>query len=270
MRSLGSLRAFISDMDGVVYRGNAVIPGAPEFFGRLRAAGIPFVFLTNNGTTPADQVAERLLRMGITVRPDEIITSAEATAAAVQAEMPGARVIMLGEEGVRRALIAAGLRLVDDYRQADVAVASLDRQMTYARLRDVALAIRRGIPFFATNADLTLPAEDGNQVPGAGTLVGALELATGVRARVIGKPAPGFFHYALQRLGSSAECTAAIGDRIETDILGGQRAGLPTIGVLTGVSTAAEFAALQPPADWVFPDLYALADAYFGWAQRQA
>ncbi len=139
----------------------------------------------------------------------------------------------------------------------------MDREVTYARLRDAALAIRRGVPFIATNTDRTLPTELG-LIPGAGSLVGMLEIATDVEARVIGKPSPGIMLLGLRRLGTPAELTATVGDRLETDILGGQAAGLRTIGVLTGASSAQEFAALQPPVDWVFDDMVQLNQAYFG------
>ncbi|MGC8781540.1 MAG: HAD-IIA family hydrolase [Anaerolineae bacterium] len=259
---LTALRGFILDMDGVVYRGQEVVPGAAEFIAGLRRAGIPFVYLTNNSSTSADRVADRLRGMGIEADAAEIITSAEVTAAEVSRAVEGRRALVIGEEGLHRALAAAGFAPVEDHRQADVVVVGIDRQVTYGRLREAALAIRRGAPFYATNTDRTLPSELG-LVPGAGAIVGFLEIATDVKPTVFGKPAPGFFLYALRRLGTPAELTAAIGDRPETDILGAQRAGLRTIAVLSGAGTAGEFAAMQPPPDWIFPSLKELAQAYF-------
>jgi len=261
-RGLRDLRGFIFDMDGVIYRGNRVLPGAPEFVSQLRRAGVPYLFLTNNSTTPAGRVAERLVGMGIEATEHDVITSAEATAAVLAAEMPGSRAFVVGEAGIREALVNAGLYLTDDYRDADVVVVGMDRQCTYAKLRAAALAIRRGAQFVATNPDRSFPAEDG-LVPGAGALVGAVEIATDVPARVIGKPELEIFRYALRCLGVAPAQTAAIGDRPETDVQGGQRAGLHTIAVLTGVGTAAGFAALQPPPDWVFENLIELHRAYF-------
>ena len=265
-RGLRDLRGFIFDMDGVIYRGNRVLPGAAEFVNQLRRAGVPYLFLTNNSTTPAEKVAERLVGMGIEATAPDVITSAEATAAVLAAEMPGGRALVVGEAGIREALVDAGLTLTDDHRAADVVVVGMDRQCTYARLRAAALAIRRGAQFVATNPDRSFPAEDG-LVPGAGALVGAVEIATDVRARVVGKPEPEIFRYALRHLGVAAAQTAVIGDRPETDVQGGQRAGLRTIAVLTGVGTAEDFAALQPPPDWIFENLTELHRAYFdeGW-----
>lgn len=259
--ALRALRGFIFDMDGVIYRGQEVVPGAADFIAGLRRRGIPFVYLTNNSSTPADKVAARLRGMGIESTPAEIITSAEVTAAEVSRAVAGRHALVIGEEGLRQAMSAAGFALVEDHRLADVVVVGIDRQATYERLREAALAIRRGAAFYATNTDRTLPSELG-LVPGAGAIVGFLEIATDVKPTVFGKPSPGFFLYALQRLGTPAALTAAIGDRPETDIIGAQQAGLRTIAVLSGAGSAAEFAAMQPPPDWVFPSLKELAQAY--------
>jgi HAD superfamily hydrolase (TIGR01457 family) len=260
---LRDLRGFILDMDGVIYRGNTALPGAAEFLARLRTAGVPFLFLTNNATTPPRLVAERLVGMGIPASASDVLTSSEATAAALAAEMPGCCVLVVGEEGISEALTDAGLQLTDRHHQADAVVVGLDRNLTYGRLRDAALAIRRGARFIATNTDRTLPTETG-LIPGAGALVGALQIATDVDPRVIGKPSLEIFSFALRRLGTPADRSAAVGDRPETDILGGQRAGLRTIAVLTGVGKAEEFASLEPPPDWTFQDLVGLSQAYFG------
>jgi 4-nitrophenyl phosphatase len=261
--SLRDLQGFLLDMDGVMYRGNTALPGASDFVADLRAAQVPFLFLTNNSTTPPRLVAERLIGMGIPARASEVLSSSEATAAALAAEMPGGRIMVVGEAGIREALTAAGMRLTDDHDQADAVVVGMDRHCTYARLRDATLAIRRGALFIATNTDRTLPTEVG-LIPGAGALVGALEIATDVRPRVIGKPSPDIFAFALGRLGTPAERTAAVGDRAETDIVGGQRAGLRTVAVLSGAGTPEEFSALVSPPDWIFRDLDELRLAYFG------
>jgi 4-nitrophenyl phosphatase len=262
--SLHEVAGFILDMDGVIYRGAAVLPGAVAFIAGLHASRIPFVYLTNNSTTPPQAVAARLAGMGVTAAASEVITSAEATASAVANEMPGCRVLLLGEAGIRQALLAEGCSLVQDHREADAVVVGLDRECTYAALREATLAVRQGAPFFATNSDRTLPTEIG-LIPGAGALVGALELATDVQARVIGKPSPEIFRYALARLGTAPERTAVIGDRPETDIVGGQLSGLRTIAVLSGVGTRSDFGAMPCQPDWVFCSLSDLSEAYFEW-----
>lgn len=260
---LRAMRGFIFDMDGVIYRGQEVTPGAAEFVAHLRRAAIPFIYLTNNSSTPPDKVAARLVAMGIPTTAAEIMTSSDVTAAEVSRAVAGRRALVVGEEGIRLALTAAGFTLVEDHRQADVVVVGIDRQTTYTKLREAALAIRHGAPFYATNTDRTLPTEAG-LVPGAGAIVGFLEIATDVQPILFGKPSPGIFHHALRALGTSAALTAAIGDRPETDIIGGQRAGVRTLAVLTGAGAADEFAAMQPPPDWVFPSLAEVDRAYFG------
>jgi 4-nitrophenyl phosphatase len=261
--SAKAVRGFIFDLDGVIYRGTSVLPGAVAFTDALRRERVPYLYLTNNSTTSPADVAERLVRMGLTVDPTQVLTSSDVTAGTLAREMPGAHVYVIGEDGIRRALVAAGLQLVEDHRQTDVVVVGMDRQLTYAKLQEAGLAIRRGAAFIATNTDRTLPTPLG-LVPGAGSLVAALQTATDVEPRVFGKPSPGIYLYALPQLGIPAESVAAIGDRPETDILGGQRAGMLTIGVLTGAGTAEDFAAMQPPPDWVFPGLDELNRAYFG------
>jgi len=261
--ALRDLRGFIFDADGTLYRGDAVLPGAAEFIADLQRQGLPWLVATNNSTTPPAGVAARLNRMGIPATVEHVLNSSQVAAAYVAREMPGARVFMVGEAGVREALSAAGVSLTEDWRAADAVVMGLDRAATDNRLRDAALAIRHGARFIATNTDRTLPTEDG-LIPGAGAMVGFMEIATDVPAHVIGKPSPDIFLHALARLDTPAALTAAIGDRPETDIAGGQAAGLVTIGVLTGASSAEAFAAMPPPPDWVFEDMVALNRACFG------
>jgi len=263
LAALRSVGAFIFDMDGVLYRGNTVLPGAPELIARLRRGGIPFLFLTNNSTTPSGEVARKLCGMGIEAASEEIMTSADATAEFLAIEYRSARVLVIGEAGIRQALTAVGFELTTDPRLADVVVVGMDREATYERLKHASLAIQRGARFIATNLDASLPSEEG-LIPGAGSLVGMLEIASGVKAQAIGKPAPDIFRQALVRLGVSHEISATVGDRPETDIVGGQAARLKTIAVLTGVAKRDAFMAMQPPPDWVFADLNELSSAYFG------
>ncbi len=134
--ALQDLAGFIFDMDGVIYRGNVALPGAADLIARLRRAAVPYLYLTNNSTTPADLVAERLAGMGIPTEPREVLTSAEVTAATLANQMPGGRVYLVGEEGIRRALLAAGFSLAADHREADLVVVGMDRQSTYAKMRE--------------------------------------------------------------------------------------------------------------------------------------
>lgn len=262
LRDLRLLRAFIFDMDGVVYRGKQVLPCAAEFIAHLRAARIPLLFLTNNSTTPPRDVADRLQGMGISASAPDIMTSAEATASYLAEQVPGAHCLVIGEAGIRAALTAAGLTITPNHRDAQVVVVGMDRDTTYTRLKAASLAIQAGALFIATNRDAALPSEEG-LIPGAGSLVGMLEIASGRQATTIGKPDAGIFRQALARLGATADVTACIGDRPETDILGGQAASLKTIAMLTGIGSRKDFESMRPQPDWIFEDLCALGKAYF-------
>ena len=251
-------RAFLLDGDGVLYRGSTRLPGARQFIAALRETGTPYLLLTNNATKTPEQVADKLVGMDIAIGPQQVFTSALATTEWLQARYPaGTRVLPVGMFGLRTALTDGGFALTDDHRQAELVVAALDFELSYRSLAEAALAIRRGCPFVGTNPDKSFPSERGIE-PGAGAVLALLEAATGVSPTIIGKPQPGMFHQALAHMGTRAAETVMVGDRYETDILGGHNAGLRTAAVLTGITTADEFAAADPPATWVFPSLVEL------------
>lgn len=257
------LRGVLIDLDGVVYTGREPILGAAEFLAEARRRGLRFLLVTNNSTTSPELVAERLHTMHIEVSPDEILTSAQAAVAYVKANaQPGARLRIVGEAGLRQAAEAEGFLIVDDGEvSAEWVIAGLDRAFNYEKLTGATRAIMAGAHFVATNADALLPVEGGRVLPGAGTIIAAIQTATAVAPIVVGKPEPGLFEHGLRRLGGLPPHEAAmIGDRIDTDVVGGRRAGLRTILVLSGVSTRAEAAAEQPPPDAVVADLAHVAD----------
>ena len=257
--ALSARRAFLLDLDGVVYTGNTPLPGAAAFCAHLLASGRRFQCITNNSTLSADQYAVKLGGMGIDVAPEQVLTSSEATALLLQQRLaPGARVLAIGEEGLVRALLAHGLRLVD--RDPEVVVCGLDRRLTYARLTRACFALRGGAPLIATNPDLSLPTEAG-LLPGNGATLAYLQAATGVRPEVIGKPEATMLRVAMERIASRPEETVMIGDGLLTDIPAGQRAGVMTVLVLTGVSRPADLATAQTPPDLVFEGLPALQAA---------
>jgi 4-nitrophenyl phosphatase len=258
-RPLSALRGFFVDLDGVVYTGTEVVPGAPGFFDLLRERGVPFLLITNNSSRRADQFAERLAGMGIRVRPEEILTSAQATAEFLAGTAPaGSTVYVIGEEGLRSCLEAQGFRLVDGER-ADYVVVGLDRGFTYQKLTTAIRAVLNGAQFIGPNPDTSLPLEDGIS-PGAGAFQAAITAATGVSPVIVAKPEPTMFSIGLRLLGCAPHEAAIVGDRLDTDILGGQRAGLTTILVLSGIATADQAAASPIQASYVLRDLGALAE----------
>jgi 4-nitrophenyl phosphatase len=258
--NVSDIRAFLLDMDGVVYRGDAPLPGAQAFVSRLQSDHVPFLFVTNNSTRTPQQYVDKLASVGIDITPETVLTSALATAGYLARSAPaGSRVLVVGEIGLVRALEQQGFVVTENHAEAEIVVAGFDSGVTWDKLARATLAIRRGARFVATNPDRTLPSEEG-LVPGAGSILAAIEAASDVAPEVVGKPESTIYEQALSILGTDRSSTAMVGDRLDTDILGARRMGLPTIGVLTGVSTAEEL--VEGGTDWVFPDLAGLLAAW--------
>jgi 4-nitrophenyl phosphatase len=205
---------------------------------------------------------EKLARMGVTVQVGEVLTSSLGVAHYLLSHYPqGSRVYAIGEEGLTDALQEAGFVL--SYRHPVAVVVGLDRDITYAKLRQAALLIRSGVPFLATNPDTTLPVPEG-QVPGSGAIVAAVAAATDRQPLFIGKPEPFLMEQGMQRMGALRENTAAIGDRPETDVLSAQRAGILSILTLSGVTDNARLATFDIHPDIVLQDIQTLT-----WAWKQ-
>lgn len=262
MIRFSNIQNLIIDMDGVLWRGEQPLPRLPEFFDTLRELGVQFVLATNNASRTGNQYVQRLLRFGAAVNEDEVLTSPQATAAWLGANAPNARIFTIGEQGLSSELTRAGLKVLppEDAQQATHVVVGIDREMNYGKLVEACLAIRAGATFVGTNPDVTFPSERGI-VPGNGATLAALEVSTGVKPIIIGKPQPEMMVQALARMGGDASNTAVLGDRLDTDILAGRNAGLPTILVLTGVSgrDEAETGPIRP--DFIFKDIGEVADA---------
>lgn len=260
-RALCNVHGLLVDMDGVIYREQQVFPGTHAFFDFLRTRDIPFILVTNNSSRTTQQIRDHLVDMGLTVTSEEILTSAQATALYLRERAPaGARVLPVGHEGLRAALRDAGLTLVDT-RPADYVVVGIDWHFTYDTLKRAGLAIRDGAGFVGTNPDRTFPGKEGI-LPGAGAILAALTAYTDVEPVIIGKPALPLIELALARLDVPASQAAIVGDRLETDILAGQRAGLLTILVLTGVTQRQDLAASGIAPNLVFEDLAELQRAW--------
>lgn len=238
-------------MDGVLYRGNDPLPKLPEFFDFLRGHGIGFRLATNNSGSTPQQYAAKLRKMGAEVAPAEIITSGTATARWLAGRFPpGTRVHVFGEASLRTAMTEVGFELADE----DVAVvaASIDWGVTFEKIKRACLLIRRGALFVATNLDPTRPTEEG-LVPGTGALIAAIATGAEVQPIAIGKPEPTMFQQAMAEMGAAPATTATLGDRIDTDMEGGRRAGVATILVLSGSTSRPEAEAYG--TDHIFEDI---------------
>jgi len=251
MQSLLTIKHLIIDMDGVLYLGDQPMPCLDDFFAFLRERSISFILATNNSTRTPQEYVDKLARMGVTVSPEEILVSGQATARFLAGEYPrGTRVHVFGMPALKTAITDEGFVLADE--DVQLVVASMDREVTYEKLKRATLLIRSGARFIATNLDPTNPSEEG-LLPGTGSMIVALETASGVKAKAIGKPEPTMYELAMEQMSADRETTAAIGDRVDTDILGGKRANLTTICVLSGSSNRAEAEAIG--TDMIFEDI---------------
>lgn len=233
----------VFDLDGVIYLIDRPIPGAVEAVGRLRAEGRAVAYATNNASRRSSEVADLLTGMGVAARPEEVLTSAAATAELLRDRLPaGSPVLVVGAEALRAELRAVGLRPVANADEEPAAVAQgYGPQVGWAELAEASLAVRAGAPWYATNTDRTLPSPRG-PLPGNGSLVAVLRTALGRDPDVVvGKPEPALFSTAARRAGSGR--TLVVGDRLDTDIEGSVRAGLDCLLVLTGVSDVPELLA---------------------------
>lgn len=262
-------RLVIFDLDGVVYRGSQAVPGAAELVTALRAAGLSVRFATNNSMATRAAYVERLATHGIAASADEIVTSTSATIEHLRERLPTvSSIVTLGAAGMLEELRGAGFRAVPAADAAppewdgealpqayDAVVVGLDPSFDYRRLGIASAAIRAGARFVATNADLRYPTPHGF-LPGAGTIVAAVQAASGVEPLVIGKPQPGMFQAILTMAGVDPAEALVIGDNPDADIPAARRAGIPCVLVLTGVADATLAEGLDGDRlpDWIAAD----------------
>lgn len=233
------------DLDGVVYRGRAAVPGAVDALTAARAAGLRVSFVTNNAGRPPAVVAGHLNELGIQAADTEVVTAAQAGARLVaDRHAPGAPVFLAGGDGVRMALEEVGLTPVTQIDDDPVAVVTgYGANLAWQRIVDAGILIRSGLPWTATNGDLTFPTGAGLG-PGHGAVVELLERFSGQRAEIAGKPRPALLHEAVRRHGG--ERPLMVGDRLDTDIAGAHAAGFSSLLVLTGVSAVADLPGVEP------------------------
>ncbi len=249
----GKLR-LLMDLDGVLYRGDAALPGVVEFFEWTRARGHAYMLVTNNSVRTQSEVAAKLGAIGLRVEPEQIVTSAVATVEWLRTQAPhGARVQVLGGSGLMQAMFSPGSPFIPDWQRPEWLAVGQDLDITYQKLAGACLAVQRGARVVLTNPDTSLPTELG-LTPGAGAWSAVITLVTGATPVVIGKPEPGILEMALRLLPPQGD-VVVVGDRLDTDILAGKRLGARTVLVLTGVSTReeAESGAIKP--DYIFEDL---------------
>jgi HAD superfamily hydrolase (TIGR01450 family) len=252
------------DLDGVVYLGDEVVPAAVESLQQVRDLGVAVQFVTNNARRTAGEVAERLRKLGVDAAGDEVVTSAQGAAGLLAQRYPvGSTVLVVGSPALAGEVREAGMVPTDTADERPVAVVQGYAPETgWPQLAEATVAIRNGADWIATNLDATLPSERGS-LPGNGSLVAAIAAALDRQPDlVVGKPEPALFELAVRR--GAAHRPLVVGDRLDTDIEGANRAGLPSLVVLTGVTTPAELVAAPPVVrpSYVAADLSGLVTPY--------
>lgn len=248
---------YLIDMDGVLYRGSALIPRADEFINTLRERNIPFRLLTNNSQRARRDVVAKLTRMGIDVEDEHIFTSAMATARFLAEQKPGGTAFVIGEGGLLTAMHQYGYAIVD--HDPDYVVVGEGRTFNLELVEQAVRMIMQGAKLIATNLDPNCPVQNGLR-PGCGAMVAMLEIATGVKAFSVGKPSPVMMRAARKELGLATAETTMIGDTMETDILGGVQLGFQTVLVLSGGTSRADLLKYAYRPELVVESLGELAD----------
>ena len=234
MERIRNCKGFICDMDGVIYHGNRLLPGATEFVAWLQEQGKQYLFLTNSSERSPKELQQKLMRLGINVGEEHFYTSALATATFLSNQCPGGSAYVIGEAGLINALYQAGLTMNDV--NPDFVVVGETRTYSYERIEKAIHLVMNGANLIGTNPDLTGPSE-GGIVPATRALIAPIEMVTGKTAYFVGKPNPSMMRIGLKRLGTHRDETAIIGDRMDTDIIAGIESEMETVLVLSGVTS---------------------------------
>lgn len=232
---LKDIKALMIDIDGTLLRGNVALPGLVDFFHFLNTQQIKFQIASNNATKTLESYYQKISSFGADLSIDNILTCSTVTALYLQEKYPEGKVYMIGQSGLRQALTQAGIQIVERMDEpVDAVVVGGDYSLTYEKLKYACLHLQQGAEFIGTNPDLLYPTDEG-LVPECGMTLVMLEAATNLKPVIMGKPNHHMFALGMKKMGVKPHETAMLGDRLETDILGGQKAGMRTILVETGV-----------------------------------
>jgi len=265
LERLGSVEAFAMDMDGTVYLGERLLPGAVAWMEALDGFGLPVVFLTNNSSRSRRDYVDRLTRLGLSVTHDNVMTSGEAAIHYLNRNHPGAGIHVVGTTSLKGEFKDAGLAIADSPSDADVVVLGFDTTLTYRKLVDLCDLVRNNVPFIATHPDMNCPVEHG-YIPDVGSFLALVEASTGRRPdAVTGKPDRLMIEALCDRIGLRPEAIAYVGDRLYTDIAMGRASGMLSILVLTGETSVDDIGESETKPDLVVDDLVELRSL---WEER--
>jgi HAD superfamily hydrolase (TIGR01457 family) len=254
---LSHIRCFVLDMDGTVYLGDRLLPGALDFFAYLRETGRDFLFLTNNSSRHAESYSKKLARLGIACTAGNILTSGEATAFYLKTIKKHARVFLLGTPELEEEFHRQDFTLTEE--SPDFVVLGFDKTLTYTKLVTACNLIRDGVPFVATHPDLNCPTESG-YIPDCGAMTALISASTGVKPKVIGKPNREIIDLILRKKAYEPDQLAIVGDRLYTDMATGINAGICTVLVLSGETKPADLATASLQPAYICRDLAELTE----------
>jgi HAD superfamily hydrolase (TIGR01457 family) len=243
---------YIFDLDGTIYLSEKLIPGAQEVIQKLRVSSKKIVFLSNKPLQTREDYAAKLSRLGIPTATDQVINSSRVMAKWLAQKAPGAVIYVIGEPSLIDEMVHEGFRISENAEEIDYVIASFDRTFDYRKLNIAHQAIKKGAHFVATNPDRACPVE-GGEIPDCAAVIGAVEGSTGKKVEaIVGKPSDIMIQVAVQTMDLSPELCLLVGDRLETDILMGKKAGMATALVLSGVTKkeALKNSDIQPDYVW--------------------
>lgn len=249
-RRLARLRGLLVDMDGTLYIGERAMPGAQAFMTFAQSGGRARIVLTNNSSSSRERYQQRLAQLGMTVRLEDVLTSGDSSAEWLAEHSPLRRPFVLGTEALKQACVRAGLRPTGADEQPDCVLLGFDTSLTYETLTQACLLVAQGLPYFATHADRTCIDPRG-LLPDAGAFIAAIEVTTGLKPIILGKPETAMLEAGLRRLGTRPEETLIVGDQLDTDMTLGVRHGLVSALVLSGETSRARYEASGLQVDLV-------------------
>lgn len=252
---------YLIDLDGVIYRGNELLPGAKEFVNWLETDSKKYIFLTNNSFATGAQILAKLARLGIDTDAEHLLSAGQAAVKNLARRFPGGTIYVVGEQPMIDLVKAEGLKVANkDAQGADAVLVGLDRNFNYAVLTSAIRAVRAGAFFLSINRDPLLPII-GGFIPGCGSIAAAIEAGSSVTPAIVGKPEPMLLDEAMHILQSTPDQTVMLGDGLNIDILAGKNAGTHTILVLSGSTSREELEKSPIKPDYVFEDLADLMKA---------
>ena len=248
-------KLWLLDMDGTIYMEDRIFDGTLDLLREIRARGGRYVFITNNSSRSVSDYLQKVSRMGIPAGPEDFFTSSQAAALLLREKHPGAKVYCQGTRSLIRELLDAGIDVTEAVEPVDVVLVGFDLELTSEKLRRTCQILTEQDPaYYATNPDLVCPVSFG-YVPDCGSICTMLYNAVKKRPVCIGKPEPTMIRIVMEKFGCTARQTVVVGDRVYTDIASGFRAGVSTIGVLSGEATLEDFRNTDTPPTWLFRDV---------------